>query len=256
MIRKLPALLLGLVFSFGQIQASYSQESPSDQAWKIKNKTTFNLVAVTGNSDSISLGGTEKFTAKKKTITDIFTSGVTYVRDDVFNDALPATTTGRDIFVKNKLLWEFYPKIYIYGGAGWLTHQGAGIDNEMDALTGLGYKLLASDKQSLSLEAGYNLKDRDRIAPFSDEGVTHNASLGFDYLWQITDKASLENETDTLLDLQMPERVRITSLTELEVGIVKHLAVSLGFKIRFDNRPVPTFKKLDTTSTAGIVVLF
>ena len=255
MKKKLSALLC-LVLFFGWVRASYAQESPSGQAWKFKNKTTFNLVAVTGNSDSVSLSGTEKFTAKKKTVTNTLTSGITYARDNVFNDSLPAATTGRDIFFKDKLLWEFHPKIYVYGGTGWLTHRGAGIDNQIDALTGLGYKLLLSGRHSLSLEAGYNLMNRDRIAPFPDEGVTHNASFGFDYLWQITYKASLENETDNVFDLRMPESVRITSLTEIEVEIVKHLAVSLTFKVRFDNRPVPTFRKLDTTSTAGIVVLF
>ena len=227
----------------------------SEQRWKYQNKTTFNAIVLTGNSETITLGGTEKFTAKKERLTDIFTAGVTYAREDVFN-TLPAKTTSRDIFVKDKLLWEFYPRTYSYLGGGWLTNRTSGIDHQFDGFTGLGYKLLALADQTLSLDTGYRLESRDRVAPFADEGVTHNAAFGINYRWQITDKASLENETDHFFDVTDPGTTRISSFTELEVEIVKHLSLSLGFRLQFDNNPVPTFKKLNTTSTTGIVFLF
>ncbi len=244
--------LLVLVF----LAVLFPSLSHADERWEFKNETTLHSTILTGDSDSIALGGDEKFTAKKKTVTDTFTSGVTYVRDDVFNDALPAKTSSRDIFVQDKLLWEFYRRVYSYFGGGWLTHQTSGIDDQFDGFTGFGYEALVSEKHHLNLEAGYRFEHQTTVAALPSEGASHNAALGFDYVWRMTDKASLENETDNLFDMTNSDNINILSQTKLKVEIVKHLALSVGFKLRFDNTPVPTFRKWNTTSTTGVTILF
>jgi|GEM_PF-2686416 len=236
--------------------ANIYRKPPSDGNWEFKNKTTFNAIALTGNSDTITLGGDEKFTTKKKNVANVFTSGVTYARDNVFSNTVSAKTTSRNIFAKDKVSWEFSSRMYSYFGGSWLTNQTSGIDHQFDGFTGLGYKLLMLPKHTLTLEAGYNFKRRNRVAPFPDEAATHNAAFGLDDIWQITDKTSLENEMENVFDMKSPKNVKISSLTSLQVEIIKHLALSFGFKLQFDNNPVPTFKKWDTTSTAGVTFLF
>ncbi len=227
-----------------------------DDLWKFKNETTLNTTILTGDSDSVTLGGEEKFVAKKKTVTNTFTSGVTYVRDHVFNDAIPVKTASRDIFAKDKLLWEFYKRTYSYFGGGWLTNKTSGVDNQFDGFTGLGYKLLVLEKHNLNIEAGYRFEHQTTVVPTPDKRDSHNIALGFDYLWQMTESSSLENETDNLFDMESRDNINILSQTKLKVEIIKHLALSVGFKLRFDNTPVPTFKKWNTTSTTGLTLLF
>ena len=221
---------------------------------QVHNKTTLSGIILTGNTEKFTIGGREKLTIQKEAITDRLTAGITYSRDNIFNN-LPVKTSDRDIFVKDKFLWNFVEKFYAYTGGGWLTHQTSGIDQQFDGLVGMGYKPPLPPKQTLSLEAGYDFEFRNRVSPFLNQ-TNHNASFGFDYLWQITDKTSLENETDNLFDVRHQKNIRVTSFTELDVEIVKHLALFFGFELKFENDPVPTFKKLNTTSTVGITANF
>ena len=92
MVRKslLPVLvfLVSAWLCCGSLHASAKKKTAeqvpaqpvADEHWKYQNKTTFNAIVLTGNSENITLGGAEKFTAKKEQITDILTSGVTYVQ--------------------------------------------------------------------------------------------------------------------------------------------------------------------------------
>lgn len=48
----------------------------------------------------------------------------------------------------------------------------------------------------------------------------------------------------------------IASVTELVVEIIAPVSVSLGAELHWDNDPVAGFRKLDTTTTAGITMLF
>ncbi len=194
-----------------------------DGLWKFKNEATLNTTILTGDSDSIALNGDEKFVAKKKAVTDIFRSGVTYIREEVFNDATPAKTASRDIFAKDKILWEFYKRVYSYSGGGWLTNKTSGIDHQLDGFTGLGYKLLVLEKHNLSVETGYRFKHQTTAASLPDEGTSHNIDWGLDYLWNITDKSSLENETNSLFDMKNQDNINVLSQTRLKVEIVKHL---------------------------------
>ena len=237
-------------------QEKAQETQTASHRWKFQNETTLNATILTGNSDSITLGGSEKLKIKKNRVTNVFTSGVTYVRDDVFNDAIPATTSSRNIFVRDKVIWDFGKKTYTYVGGGWLTNQTSGINHQFDGFTGLGYKLLETPKHSLSVEAGYQFERQTGVVPFRNEGVTHNASFGFAYLLNITDKTSVENETSAVMEARNANNFRVSSTTQLKVEIIKHLALTLGFKLQFDNSPVPSFRKLDTVSTTGLTFTF
>ena len=227
-----------------------------DENWKFGNKTTLNLTILTGNSESTTIGGNEKFTAKRERVTNTLTGGVLYVRNHLFNDAVPAKTTDRNIFAKDKVRWDFYKRTFAYFGGGWLTNRTSGVDQQFNGFAGMGYRLIALARHTLDLEGGYRFNHRYDIAPFPDEGSTQNAALGLDYLWQMTDKSSLENEADYIFDMANPGQSRLASRTEMQVEIVKHLTLSFGFQLDFDNHPVPTFLKLNTVSTTGLNVIF
>ena len=238
---------------------AFAQDSPTrptDERGTINNETGVHAGVVTGNTENISLGGSEKLTLHKKRITNILTAGVLYVRDDIFNDAVPAKTSSRNIFVKDKTLWEFHERTHAFLGGGWLTNQTSGVDHQFDGFVGFGYKLLALDRHTLSVEAGYQFEHQNRVTPFADAAATHYATFETDYLWSIAEKTSLDNATEVAYDVNHRDNVRIVSETRLKVDIAKHIALTTEFKLQFDESPVPTFKKLNTTSTTGITVVF
>ena len=49
---------------------------------------------------------------------------------------------------------------------------------------------------------------------------------------------------------------RIDSETALQASLSKRFALKLGYRLRYDNQPVPPFGKRDTTTMASLVVTF
>lgn len=223
--------------------------------WTLRSGTRLHLVLTTGNSESIALGGLEKFLAKKQRVTNLLMAGASYAKSNLVNDAEPTKTTARKIFARDKFFWEFHERMYAYVGGGWMTNHPLGLNHEISAFGGLGYNPLSSAQHSFSVEVGYEYNYEDRLDPFANRDV-NNAALGLLYTWNITDKSLLEHSTEVHMNAEQYRDTEIASVTELVVEIIAPISVSLGAELHWDNDPVAGFRKLDTTTTAGITVLF
>ncbi len=223
--------------------------------WALRSGTRVNVILTTGNSESLALGGMEKFLAKKQRVTNLLMAGASYARSNLVTDAEPTKTTARRLFARDKFFWEFHRQLYTYVGGGWLTNTPLGINHEISAFGGFGYNPLSTEHHSLSIETGYEYNFEDRLDQFANRDV-NNAALGVLYTWNITEKSFLEHSTEIHMNAENYHDTELAAVTELVVEIIAPVSVTLGADLHWDNDPVVGFRKLDTTTTAGITFLF
>ncbi|MFB0518476.1 MAG: DUF481 domain-containing protein, partial [Acidobacteriota bacterium] len=72
----------------------------------------------------------------------------------------------------------------------------------------------------------------------------------------ISESATLSQEGQFLFNMKEAEDVRIYANTALTVSMVKHIALQLGLKIKYDNQPVPGYVKTDIITLSTIVISF
>ena len=142
------------------------------------------------------------------------------------------------------------PRLALYALGAYERNRFAGIASRYEEAAGLAFAALRTSRQRLDLEAGVgNNQQRSPGGPVDDFWASRLAAryrLGF------TDKAYFEESAELLSDLKDSQDQRVNSNAALVAPLTANIALPFGLLVRFDNQPVPGFKKTDTTFTSGI----
>lgn len=148
--------------------------------------------------------------------------------------------------------YDFTRRFYGFGFAEYRNDRFSGFSYELSESLGVGYKLLTGDPVSWLLQAGPALR-------LSEEDVTGDVATEFGFLaqsdigWDISDGASLSNETTLLF---AGGRTTLTNLTALSMRIIGSLHGRLSFEYRNDSDPVAGTEGTDTLTRATLVYGF
>lgn len=71
---------------------------------------------------------------------------------------------------------------------------------------------------------------------------------------KISEGSELNSQVTAYPDLKDSEDYRINANIALQAALNRHLALRLGYDVKYDNEPVRGFERTDTTSTASLVV--
>jgi putative salt-induced outer membrane protein len=71
---------------------------------------------------------------------------------------------------------------------------------------------------------------------------------------KLSEGSELNGQVTAWPDLEEADDYRINANLALQAALNRHLALRLGYDIKYDNEPVRGFERTDTTSTASLVV--
>ncbi|HPQ81596.1 MAG TPA: DUF481 domain-containing protein [bacterium] len=207
---------------------------------------TAGLLNLTGNTRSLSVSGGNHTLYRYKRFENNWRVGGYYSR--VFSVRSQAGLTGtvaRYIYGSYRMDYYISDRLSYFAGGGGYTDRFNGIELSGIGSTGFRYFFLKEPEYYLSGAAGYRYAYEDRVAP--NPGASYHTALAeLNYWQQLNDRVSITNDMSLLENVLDGNDFRAGNKTALKVNMTDRLALVLGFELKFRNRPVPGFKKLDT----------
>lgn len=220
------------------------------EKFKIHNDLKLGFLFTSGNTRSYVISGLEKIVFSKGKIVNHLKGGASYSQSSTTPDTPPSEDI-RFLFVKNKLEWHFYRKIYSFASVGWFSDKPSGYHHNFNTLLGLGYFFIDKENVIFRIEGSYSYNYEDLVAPNPSQSL-HSVLGGLRFYWKIKKWMSFNNELDAIENLRNGKDFRINLESDLKFLIIKHLYFGIGFNLRYDNRPVTGYKKTDTSLSASI----
>lgn len=148
--------------------------------------------------------------------------------------------------------YNWSPRAFWFGGLRYENDDFSGFDYQASITTGLGYKLIDSERVKLSgqIGAGYRRLKNTPTQQIENDPIY---SLGADYEHQLNmstklvDKLRVEGGSDNTL---------IGNFAGVEVKMTASLALAVGLDVRSNTKPPEGLKKTDTLTTANVVYSF
>jgi len=219
-------------------------------AWELKT----GLIFLTGNTSSISANGTTELTYRVKRFENNIKAGAYYHR--VERSTIGNTGTfSRYIYGFYRADYYLWPRTTLFASGGGYSDEIKGIEVAGTAFGGLSHYLLYRKRVTLRGSVGYHFTHEDRVAPAVSDNI-HSLSAAVEYKYQLNDRLMLKDKLEVQENVEQRDDIRFTNDAEIQVKLHKHLALSVGVQIRFDNAPVTGFKKIDTLNTLGLAVTF
>jgi putative salt-induced outer membrane protein YdiY len=224
---------------------------PKDEGWKAN--VGFSAILNSGNSSNQTFGGNAMVSDKWGRNKVGFAANGAYGRAK--DNATDVTTTNTKNW-KTVLRYDRYLtdplSLFAFGHLG--SDEPAGFNYRYGAATGLAHELWRTDPNFFKYELGFDYTREERVTP-PDQDV-YSARTFLQYKYKISKSSMVGEDFEALFDLQRGNNVRLNSLTSLTFTLTEILAFQFGFGVRFDNDPVPGFKKTDTTTQFGLLAKF
>jgi len=265
---------------FGMILASLGVALAEEPARPWTDTADFGLVMTTGNTQNLNFSLTNKFIYKWSNADFTFDATAlrtenterTLVNDTVDNTVVATdkkTVTAEMYGLAGKYTRKIHENLYWYVRAGWMSNKPTGIDSRYGGGAGIGYTVLKTDADVLSLEFGADYTDESQTSGFSDSYAGFRAYLN--YLHNISKTATFRQELEILENLSETSDLRARSISSVTASLSAKMALKVGLTLLYDNQPVvvdvqPTgdatevapfeYDNLDTMLTAALVINF
>jgi putative salt-induced outer membrane protein len=174
-------------------------------------------------------------------------------------------TSAERIEAKEQTNYTISGDLFAFGGLRYEHDEFDGFQYQASITAGLGYKLLdtKSDKLTVQIGAGYSRLRPEEIDKDADGAVTTRipgdsegeaiGTLGVDYSHAFNKSTLLTNtlqvESGTL-------NTNINDKIALTVKMSEKLALSVGYGFLDNTKPTPPTKKIDTVATVNLVFAF
>jgi len=240
----------------------HAQETEGEEAKKKYSATTsFSAIASAGNAKefTFSLESTHKYAFDKSQL-DLYAGAILSESDgkrtsNLYNGYLKYN---RNISLKS----------YLLGLASYERNTLAGFSSRYSLSLGVGHYIVKTEKRELQVEGGFGgvieyilPKEGSQTSPVSASAHSGKNEFLLSRFFvrgamAISESATLSQEAQFLFNMQEAEDVRIYANTALTVTMVKHIALQMGLKIKYDNQPVPGYVKTDIITLSTIVISF
>jgi putative salt-induced outer membrane protein YdiY len=236
-------------------QTSYAEDIDLTKN-QFKSETKIGAVFTTGNTESLLVDGSSYTLWRIKRWENKWRLGVLFnkVTENVGSPSSVGTIANY-IYGFYRLDYYFLPRTTVYVGGGGYVDEIKGIDLAANAFVGISHYWLRTPTYSLNTSLGYDYTHEDRVDPIPSDDI-HAISVGLIYKQQFKPYLGFSQSLLGLENAQDGHDFRLNSDTELKVTLTKHLGLVIGFHLRFDNEPVPTFKKLDTITDVSLAIAF
>ncbi|WP_299619735.1 YdiY family protein [Pelagibius sp.] len=202
-------------------------------------------VARSGNTENLGISAGAELTYEEAPWTHKASAALDYLRTR-------SDTEAQSLEAEYEINYELTERSFLFGLTHFQNDRFSGFDYEITSSAGLGVKLIAGVSMTWTLAAGPSLRvfrreDKDRSE------TTPGARVNNDVAWQVSDTATLANETEIRLD---SERSEVENEASLTLKIIESLAGKFSFTANYRS-PVPAdTEKLDTTTRASLIYDF
>jgi putative salt-induced outer membrane protein len=245
-LRMRPIVLCFFVLAISSLAAAQTPPAAGPPA-RGERKAAFSVGATGGNTDTQTFGAGGSLVFRPGIWTT--EARMAFVRSEN-NDVTTAESLTADLRESRALS----TRLEVFGRAGYLVNEFAGIDNRISVDGGLGYKVLIGPIHTVRLDAGLG---------YAHESRTTGADLGFPlanagaaYKWQFSKTADLTNASLFTASLERADDWRASNVFALTAAMVRVLSLKLSHELKHLNTPVPGFKKTDTHVSVALVAGF
>lgn len=212
-----------------------------------KFTSDFGYVAVSGNTQATTLSVGERWTRKSGRLTLEQNFGI--IRgslNGVENTNLLRAGVRSEYTLGGHFSW--------YAGAAFDRNPFAGIERRFEEQTGLQYRPIANSRDTLRFEGGASATQQTSV-----DGARLNfpaARAAGAWRHQFSTNAYFIQSVEVLPNLQDGEDYRINTESSIIAPVSQRIALRLGYLIRYDNLPEPTFRSTDRLFTTAVQLTF
>lgn len=223
---------------------------------QFRSDTRAGAIFTTGNTESLSATGSSFTLWRIKRFENKWKLGFYFnkVDENVANPSATGTIANY-IFGFYRLDYYFLPRTTFFVGGGGYVDEIKGIDLAGNGFAGVSHYWLRAPTYSLNTALGYDFTHEDRVFPAPSVDI-HAILFSINYQQQFKSYLGFSQAVQLLENAGNGRDLRLNTDTELKVVLTKHFGLVFGFHLRFDNLPVPGFKKLDTISDVSLAVTF
>ena len=261
---KLNTVILLIFFYFlliiGAGQAAQEEKQEEVQK-KFSATASFSAVASSGNAKefTFSLDTTNKFLFKASELN----LNVAAILSESDGERTSNLYTGYIKYNRN-----IKQNSYLTGLISYESNTLAGFSNRYSLSLGVGHYIVKSKKRELQVEGGFGgvieytlIKEGDQTLSGRNGATTGENKFLLSRLFvraafAISPSATFSQEAQFLFNMERAKDARIYADSALTVNIVKHIALQMGLKIKYDNSPVPGYVRTDIITLSTIVISF
>jgi putative salt-induced outer membrane protein YdiY len=150
--------------------------------------------------------------------------------------------------------YAFTKQIALYALGGFNRNTFAGIEYDFEEGGGLAIIPVLPKRHRLEIDAGLSYIEQKLLPDSIDHHAAGRGAITYRYTFG--KDAYAQEGVEGLPDLHRGEDFRINSQTDLVAPLSRHLALKLGYVIRYANLPPPGFKTTDRLFTSDLQVSF
>ena len=273
-IRTFVAAMLSTSLSASMGWAQEEEPTEAERPWS--NSADLSLVLTGGNSSVTTLSLTDKFTygwSRSQVVVEALALKTRTDERELINvggqvEVQERTrTTAEEYSLGGRYRYRFYDGLFTFASIAWQRNELAGIQSRYTLASGLGYRVIDTERTKIATEAGADWTREDPVATAAEGFV--GAQIRALLERQLTDVAKVDSELELLENLEETDDVRINWLAAVTASLSEVFAIKLSYQLRFDNQPVVeivppgspggeaatfTFDKTDTRFSASLVV--
>jgi len=234
-----------MVFGCLALAPAYAQEPGPERRWSGNAEASILITSGNTETETIGLGGEILY---RPGIWNYKARG-NLLRNTTLG-VLRAKTTTAELRASR----DFTPRLTGFSQFSYLENRFAGFKIRFGLEAGAAYQYLTSEKHALwaELGAGYLTERRTDHTTLSFPV----AKPGLGYRWTITDYSDITNTLTYTQNLEEGLDWRLSNVAAVSSAISRIVSLKVSYTILHLNRPVPGFKKTDTTTSVAVVTKF
>jgi len=150
--------------------------------------------------------------------------------------------------------YHFSARMAAYGLGSFERNRFAGIAQNFEEASGLGYLVAAEPADTLVFETGISFNQQRGTGGERSDFAAGRAAAAYKHL--VTQSAFARQALEILPDLADGANLRVNSQTDLVAPLSKKVAIKSSYAVRFDHQPEPGFKRTDRVFTTGVQIVF
>ena len=222
------------------------------EEWQLQSRTRIGGTSSSGNQTSTTISGSQDFVLAKGLLRiDVPIAGI-YERDKV---AGTSESTNRLFYARPQLEYLLTERLYSYLGGSYEKYPEAGLQHLLVGESGLGYYLLETSSSVLKAELGYRYDREIHISPYPAETI-HSVDTGVELSSKLSSSLLLDLELMSLVDVEKSDNYRFFGNGTLTLSLTEHVGIGGTIGVRYDNEPLPGYKRSDRYHTFDLTVQF
>lgn len=207
----------------------------------------FGFVSAEGNSRLTTFNLAEKLTFKFDRWQHAQGFGAIYGKTD-------GTESSNLTFATWRSDYSFVRNVSVYGSFGFDRNKFAGISRRFEQGLGVSWSALNTAAQQWKLEAGAAFNQQRALDGVTTDFTSVRGATSYRYNFSPT--AHFFEIFEYLPNLEESSDYRINSETGVVAPLSAHLALKVGYVVRFDNLPEPGRRRSDRIFTSGVQLNF